>query len=86
MVDLARLGLHPTLAQVVRVVGDREELVAAVDGAASHLLHGVVPVRRPRRVGVQVAFQPRGSTSPGSAPGAGGLESPVCSRSSGGTN
>ena len=56
-VDLLVLRRHPALAQVVRVVGDREVLVAARDGLERHLLDGVVPVRRPRRVRVEVPLQ-----------------------------
>ena len=56
-IDLPVLRLHPALPQVVRVVGDREVLVAALDRRERHLLDGVVPVRRPRRVRVQIALE-----------------------------
>ncbi len=55
--DLLPLLLEPALAQVVRVIGHGEVLVAALHGRAGHLLDRVVPVVRPRRVAVQIAAQ-----------------------------
>ena len=51
-----------------------EELVAAVDRGAGHLLDGVVPIRRPRRVRVEVTLELALLDEPGQRSGASGLE------------
>ena len=55
--DLAPLRLDPALAEVVRVVGQAEELVAAGRGGARHLLDRRLAVGRPGRVAVHLAPQ-----------------------------
>ena len=55
--DLLPLAREPVAAQVVRVVGDREVLVAARPIAAAAISSIVSCRRRPGRVRVQVAAQ-----------------------------
>jgi hypothetical protein len=74
LVDLAPLRLHPALAEVVRVVGQREEAVAASLARARHLLDRRLPVRRPRRVAVELADEVADLDERGRPPFARGLE------------
>ena len=57
LVDLPPLRLHPPLAEVVRVVGEREEAVAEVAGGPRHLLDRRPSVRRPVGVTVELAHE-----------------------------
>ncbi len=55
--DLLPLGLHASVAQVVGVVGQAEEFVAATLRLERHLLDRVLPVGRPGRVAVHLATE-----------------------------
>ena len=57
LLDLLELRGKPSLAQVVRVIGDRVVLVAARRRRGDHLLERVLAVLRPVRVRVHVAAQ-----------------------------
>ena len=57
LLDLLPLRLEPAVAEVVRVVGQAEEAVAAALRGAGHLLDRGLPVRGPGRVAVQLAAE-----------------------------
>ena len=57
LVDLLPLRLEPAVAQVVRVVGDAEELVAAALRREGHLLERAPRIRRPGGVAVHLALE-----------------------------
>ena len=59
LLDLLPLRLHPPLAQVVRVVGQRQEPVAERTGGVRHLLDRRLPVGRPGRVAVELTHEVR---------------------------
>ena len=57
LLDRLELRCEPAVAQVVRVVGDRVVLVAALDRRRDHLLERVLAVGRPVGVGMEIAAQ-----------------------------
>ena len=82
--DLAPLGLDPALAEIVRVVGQAEELVAAGSGGERHLLDRRLAVGRPGRVAVHLAPQVAELDESRQRPFRAASSSPPFSRSSGG--
>ena len=57
LVDLLPLRLEPAVAEVVRVVGEAQEPVAAALRGERHLLDRALAVRRPGRVAVHLAAE-----------------------------
>ena len=84
--DLPPLRLHPPVAQVVRVIGQAEEPVAATLRLRRHLLDRVLAVGGPGRVAVHLAAEVGELDELRQLSARAAASSPSFSRSSGGMN